>query len=260
MSNAQQRTDALILDCNIDALTWDEAVDRLTVWAAKRESRYVCICNVHSVVTARRRMEFRQVVNQADMATCDGMPLAWYLRRNGYPRQQRINGPDLMWKCCERAQADGIPIFLYGATDETLLKLTRRLRQVFPRLRLAGVYSPPFRELTADEEEGVISLINDSGAGFVFISLGCPKQELWMARQRGKLPGVMVGVGAAFDYHAGVVKRAPGWMQNRGLEWLYRLMSEPRRLWRRYLTTNSLFVYYLLRQWMRAGKPGQGGY
>lgn len=251
-SRPEDAAGARVLGSWIDALSWDEALERIAGWAARRESRYVCLCNVHSLVTARQRVDFRRVINGADASLCDGMPVAWYLRRHGFPRQQRINGPDLMWKYCERAAATGTGIFLYGATPRTLEKLAARLQRAFPELRLAGVHSPPFRALSPEEERQTLRMIEHSGAGVVFVGLGCPKQELWMARQRGRLPAVMIGVGAAFDYHAGIVKRAPPWMQQRGLEWLYRLACEPRRLWRRYLLTNTLFAYYLARQGVRA--------
>lgn len=240
------RPRAAVLGCAIDAVSWDDILERIERWSERRESRYVCLCNVHSLVTARQDGRLRQVLNGADAATPDGMPVAWYLRRSGFPGQQRINGPDLMWRYCERAAANGTPIFLYGATDRTLALLAARLRQAFPGIRIAGSHAPPFRDLTPREEDGIAALIRRSGARVVFVGLGCPKQELWMARQRGKLRAVMIGVGAAFDYHAGTLRRAPRWMQNSGLEWLFRLMTEPRRLWRRYLVTNSLFVYYLV--------------
>lgn len=258
LKHDEHRTGAPILGSYIDALSWNEVLDRIAGWAARRESRYVCVCNVHSVVMSKQRQEFRQVINSADAATCDGMPVTWYLRRCGFPRQRRINGPDLMWNCCRRAALTGMPVYLYGAAPDTLETLAQRLRAAFPGLQLVGTYSPPFRELTPGEEREVAAMIEQSGARVVFVSLGCPKQELWMARQRGKLPAVMIGVGAAFDYHAGVVKRAPRVMQDLGLEWLFRLIAEPRRLWRRYLVTNTLFVCYLVVQWIKSGSVRRG--
>ncbi|WP_298435407.1 WecB/TagA/CpsF family glycosyltransferase [Geobacter sp.] len=243
---------ASILGARINALSWNEALGTLSAWGSNRESRYICICNVHSVVTAKQDPRFQSVINHADMATPDGMPLAWTLRRLGFPGQQRINGPDLMWKYCERAAANGQSIFLYGSTDATLDLLQNRLKSAFPALKIAGAYSPPFRPLSTEEEQSIVAMINDSGANVVFVGLGCPKQEFWMAEHRGRIKAVMIGVGAAFDYHAGTIKRAPLWMQNSGFEWLYRLVSEPRRLWRRYLVTNSLFVLFICRQfWQR---------
>jgi N-acetylglucosaminyldiphosphoundecaprenol N-acetyl-beta-D-mannosaminyltransferase len=244
--NAQcQRVGASILDSFIDAVSWQEVLDILLLWAKERQSRYVSICNVHVVVTATQDPEFSRVVNEADMATSDGMPLVWLLQSLGFSRQERINGPDLMWRLCGQAAEKGLSIFLYGSTPETLERLTQNLKIAFPQLAIAGVYSPPFRLLSDEEDRKMIDVINGSGAHIVFTGLGCPKQEFWMAAHRGKIRAVMIGVGAAFDYHAGTVKRAPLWMQQSGLEWLFRLVCEPKRLWRRYLVTNSLFLTYL---------------
>lgn len=247
-----QRTGSFILDCFIDAILWKEALDTLLQLAKERQSRYVCICNVHVAVTAKQNPEFRRVVNEADMSTPDGMPLVWVLRWMGFQRQDRINGPDLMWRLCGRAAEKGLSIFLYGSTEETLARLTHNLKTAFPQLVIAGVYSPPFRLLSDEEDREMTELINGSGAHIVFVGLGCPKQEFWMAAHRGKVRAVMIGVGAAFDYHAGTVRRAPLWMQRSGLEWLFRLLSEPKRLWKRYLVTNSLFLIYLGLEFLRA--------
>lgn len=243
-----EKKTATVLSAPIDVLTWEDALVRISNWAAQGESRYVCICNVHSVITAGQDIAFGQVVKEADMATSDGAPVAWMLRKLGYADQQRINGPDLMWKYCEQAAQRGESIYLYGGMPETLEILQRRLMEVFPGLPIAGAYSPPFRAATKEEDEAVVARINASGASTVWVSLGCPKQEMWMAAHRGRVRAVMIGVGAAFDYHAGTIKRAPKWMQNAGLEWLHRLCSEPRRLWRRYLVTNTLFMIGAVKQ------------
>jgi len=239
---------ALVRDVSIDVITWDSALSQLGTWAANHESRYVCICNVHSVVTASQDAAFGRVVRAADMATPDGAPVAWLMRKLGHVDQQRINGPDLMWKYCEQVRSRDESVFFYGSTEETLEILKAKLLAAFPRLKIAGAISPPFRKLTAEEDDAHVAQINASGAGTVWVSLGCPKQELWMAAHRGRINAVMVGVGAAFDYHAGTIKRAPKWMQDNGLEWFYRLVSEPRRLWKRYLVTNTLFVIGATRQ------------
>lgn len=237
-----------VLGTRIDALSWDQALGRIAAWAATRESRYVCICNVHGVVTARRDASFGRVVEAADLATPDGAPVAWMLRRLGRSGQQRINGPDLMWKYLARIAGSSESIYLYGGTEATLVALRRRLAAAFPDLRVAGSYAPPFRPLSEEEDRQVVDRINAAGAGTVWVSLGCPKQELWMAAHRGRIQGVMIGVGAAFDFHAGTVRRAPAWMRDHGLEWLHRLTSEPGRLWKRYLVTNSIFVVGAARQ------------
>jgi N-acetylglucosaminyldiphosphoundecaprenol N-acetyl-beta-D-mannosaminyltransferase len=245
---AGKRRTLPVLGTPIDAIDAALAVARMAGWARKNESRCVCICNVHSVVTATQNSDFRRALAQADMATPDGAPVAWMLRRAGVTGQRRVSGPDLMLDYCAHAAASGEGIYLYGSTEATLAALAQRLRQRWPALRIAGMHAPPFRPATAAEDAADVQRINDSGAGTVWVSLGCPKQELWMAAHRGRVQAVMVGVGAAFDFHAGTVVRAPRWMQEHGLEWLHRLLSEPRRLWRRYLVTNTLFVFAAARQ------------
>jgi N-acetylglucosaminyldiphosphoundecaprenol N-acetyl-beta-D-mannosaminyltransferase len=237
-----------VLGASIDVITWDVALSKIYTWAAAKESRYVCICNSHSVVTSGEDAEFGQVINSADMATPDGAPVAWMIRRFGHKSQQRINGPDLMWRYCKAASERNEAIYLYGSSPATLEALQVRLAREFPRLQIAGAEAPPFRPLSYEEDVAAVARINRSGAGTVWVSLGCPKQEKWMAAHRGRINAVMVGVGAAFDYHAGTIRRAPVWMQNSGLEWFYRLLSEPRRLWKRYLITNSVFLLYATRQ------------
>ncbi len=250
-----QRTTAQVISTPIDVIDCDSALSIIMSWAKNRESRYVCMCNVHSVVTAKQDSNFGTVLKNADMATPDGAPVAWLIRKFGYAQQIRVNGPDLMWKYCKISQSKAINLsesnggmFFYGSTETTLATLQANLLTNFPNLNIAGAVSPPFRTLTPDEDAIIVAKINNSGAGIVWVSLGCPKQELWMAAHRGRINAVMVGVGAAFDYHAGTIKRAPKWMQNNGLEWLYRFVSEPRRLWKRYLMTNSLFVIWSLWQ------------
>jgi N-acetylglucosaminyldiphosphoundecaprenol N-acetyl-beta-D-mannosaminyltransferase len=254
MTNAIRIT-APVLGAPIDSISWSDAIERISAWAQARESRYVCICNAHSVVTAAQDPAFAAVLRGADMATPDGAPVAWMLRRLGHANQQRINGPDLMLRYCQRAADAGISVFLLGSTERTLATLDAALRSQFPRLRIAGTLSPPFRALTATEDLELTRIINASGAGVVFVSLGCPKQETWMAAHRGAVKGVMIGVGAAFDFHAGTVTRAPEWMRRSGLEWLHRLVSEPRRLWRRYLITNPAFIVGAIRQLSRRRHP-----
>ena len=255
MSATPARPGSSVLGVHIDALTWDVAESRIASWARARESRYVCVCNVHSVVTTRGASRFRQVVNQADLATPDGMPLVWWLRRAGFQEQTRIDGPELMLRLCALAAREDIGVFLYGATEETLTRLRQRLAGRFPRLRVVGSIAPPFRALTPREDQQVLDQIERSGAGIVLVGLGCPKQETWMWERRGKVHAVMLGVGAAFDFHAGLLRRAPPWMQRSGLEWLYRLSCEPRRLWRRYLTTNATFVMQTALDCMKGAGP-----
>jgi N-acetylglucosaminyldiphosphoundecaprenol N-acetyl-beta-D-mannosaminyltransferase len=247
MSNQGARKTGQVLGAQIDVVTWEGALDRLLGWGRTRDSRYVTICNVHVVVSASRDPAYREIINASDMATPDGAPVAWMLRRQGFANQPRISGPDVMWALCERAAQENLPIYCYGSTDATLGLLEVRLRAAFPALKMA-MESPPFRALTAEEDAAAVKRINDSGAGIVFVGLGCPKQERWMAEHRGRVNAVMIGVGAAFDFHAGTVQRAPAWMRDNGLEWLHRLVSEPGRLWKRYLVTNTLFIAGAARQ------------
>lgn len=246
-TNYERRT-AEVIGISIDALEWSTALDRIRGWASGFESRYVCICNVHSVVTAGRDRAYGKVVAGSDMATPDGAPVAWMLRKLGVDHQQRIDGPGLMWRYCAESSTRGDSIYLYGGTPKTLDLLRRKLTCEFPGLIIAGAESPPFRMLSNEEDAAAVARINASGASTVWVSLGCPKQELWMAAHRGRVNAVMVGVGAAFDYHAGTISRAPSWMQEMGLEWMHRLGSEPRRLWRRYLVTNTQFILLATRQ------------
>jgi N-acetylglucosaminyldiphosphoundecaprenol N-acetyl-beta-D-mannosaminyltransferase len=239
-----------VLQIFIDAVSWESALELLPAWGAAKESRYVCLCNVHVVITASQDKEVRRIINGADMATPDGMPVAWVLRLLGFSGQERINGPDLMVRVCRAAAEKGVAVFFYGSTPDTLEKLKANLKTRFPELGIAGAYSPPFRALTAEEDQAAINLINSSGAGIVFVGLGCPKQEIWMAEHRGKINAVMLGVGAAFDFHAGTIKRAPRWMRQAGIEWFHRFLQEPRRLWKRYAVTNSLFIWLILKEFL----------
>jgi len=242
------RIGAYVLETFVDSIDWDGALRSIHRWARFRQSRTICCCNVHSVISVRRDVAVYSAIHGADLVTPDGMPIVWMMRRLGFATQQRINGPDLMWKACAMAARQRLAIFLYGSSDATLLALQACLRKHFPDIRIAGVISPPFRNLSVIENECMVARINRSGASLVFVSLGCPRQELWMAQHRGRVRAVMIGVGAAFDYHAGTLTRAPAWMQAHGLEWLYRLCVEPRRLWKRYALTNSLFVLGAARQ------------
>jgi N-acetylglucosaminyldiphosphoundecaprenol N-acetyl-beta-D-mannosaminyltransferase len=242
------RQTANVIGAPIDVISFQQAIERISSWSLMHESRYVCITNVHSVVTASQEADFAKVLADADMCTPDGAPAAWLMRKMGYKNQERVNGPDLMWQYCAHAEKTGEMFYLFGGEQSTLDVLHTKLKQEFPLLKIAGAYSPPFRALTDAEDIEIVDHINSSGAGVVWVSLGCPKQEKWMAAHRGRINAVMIGVGAAFDYHAGTIARAPLWMQGNGLEWFHRLCSEPRRLWRRYLVTNSIFIVKALRQ------------
>lgn len=243
-----------VIGVPIDATTWQDALNRIASWAARQESRVVCLCNVHSVVTATQDRRHWNAISSADLAAPDGAPIAWALRRLGHNRQTRISGPDLMLAVCERAEREGQAIYLYGGTPNTLTRLQERLLAMYPELVIAGAVSPPFRALTTNEDGGVVQALNASGASILFVGLGCPKQEAWMHERRNRVRAVMLGVGASFDFHAGAIRRAPVWMQNCGLEWLHRLSCDPRRLWKRYLVTNALFAILVMKM-LLAGVP-----
>ncbi|AKC86799.1 WecB/TagA/CpsF family glycosyltransferase [Pseudoxanthomonas suwonensis] len=237
-----------VIGAPINLFDWEGVITKISEWAELRQSKVVCICNAHSLVTAKRSLSFARIIRRADLATPDGMPVAWMLGFMTGNRPKRISGPDLMLRYCRHAAASEQSIYLYGGSQATLDSLVVALQRQFPGLIIAGFYSPPFRELTTEEADAVVDAINSSGANVVWVGLGCPKQELWMSENYGRVNAVMIGVGAAFDYHAGTLRRAPVWMQNCGLEWLYRLANEPRRLWKRYLVTNTLFIWYSARQ------------
>jgi N-acetylglucosaminyldiphosphoundecaprenol N-acetyl-beta-D-mannosaminyltransferase len=247
-----------LLGTTIDALDWDSTIARLLGWASEHRSRYVGLCNAHMLVTSARDPCLRAALAQCDLRAPDGAPVAWLVGQLLGRPQPRIAGPDLMLRLLEQAAARALPVYLYGGTPATLTALARRLRARLPALQLAGMWAPPFRPLTAAEDAAVSARITRSGARIVLVGLGCPKLELWMAAHCGRIPALMLGVGAAFDFHAGTLARAPLWWQAHGLEWLFRLLVEPRRLARRYLVTNTLFVLQVARQLLRADR-GQAG-
>ena len=236
-----------VLGVRISATSYQQVADTCASWIAGRTgdepARYICVTSVHGVMEARKDTAIRSILNGADIATPDGMPLVWALRSFGLTDQQRVYGPNLMLILCEQAARLGHRIFLYGGREETLDILQANLLTKFPDLQIAGAYSPPFRALTDDEEAHVQRMIRDSKADLIFVGISTPKQERWMAAHKHTFPGVvMAGVGAAFDFHAGRVKQAPAWMQRSGLEWFFRLTSEPARLWRRYVLVTPWFL------------------
>lgn len=254
MHTARHR--APVISTHVDVLGWDEAIRRISAWGHARESRYVCFSNVHSAVTAAFDTRFSQAVNASDLCTSDGAPITWMLRQLGASDQPRLNGPDLMWRYLAHEADKGGKVYFYGSSASTLKLLKARVESVFPGLEVVGTHAPPFRPATAAEDEEDVQRINASGAQVVFVGLGCPKQELWMAAHRDRIQAVMVGVGAAFDFHAGIKERAPLYLQRYGLEWAYRLIQEPRRLWRRYLFTNVPFLFMGGAQWLSSRLNG----
>jgi N-acetylglucosaminyldiphosphoundecaprenol N-acetyl-beta-D-mannosaminyltransferase len=200
--------------------------------------------------------EVAKILNDADIATPDGMPLVWAMRSFGWKHQQRVYGPTLMLELCRDAAQTGQRIFLYGGREDTLPILISRLKQRFPGLNICGSYSPPFRPLTKGEEENAQELIRRADPEIIFVGISTPKQEKWMYEHRDSLPGItLIGVGAAFDFHAGRTRQAPGWMQRNGLEWLFRLLVEPARLWRRYLFITPRFLpLWAMQYWRCSGR------
>lgn len=237
-----------ILGVGITPTSYQEVVEVCRTWCRPADTssapgRYITVTSVHGIISAVTDPAFRECLNEADIATPDGMPVVWALRSFDCPHQRRVYGPNLTLALCEMASQERLPVFFYGSRPETLASLTANLSKKFPGLQIAGTFSPPFRPLTEAESATIIDRIQTSGARLVFVGLSTPKQERWMRVHRDRLPGVvMVGVGAAFDFHAGMLRQAPAWMQRSGLEWLFRLGVEPRRLWKRYLLVTPLFL------------------
>lgn len=237
-----------ILKTNINVTDMDKTISYITHNLEELKGNYICVSNVHTTVMAFRDKEYRKVQNSAAMALPDGQPLSIVSRLRGYAQAQRVPGPDLMPEILRLSQKRGYTHFFYGSTDHTLERLKKALLEKYPELRIAGMYAPPFRELSREEDEEVIRKINDSGADFVWIALGAPKQEKWMYAHKNKVKGLMIGVGAAFDFIAGTTKRAPMWMQRFCMEWIFRIMQEPGRMLPRYLNTNFAFVYHVCKE------------
>ncbi|MHC4592755.1 MAG: WecB/TagA/CpsF family glycosyltransferase [Planctomycetota bacterium] len=243
-----------ILGASISAVTLEEALRRIERWLAEGGSHYACFTNVHAVVLSRQDSEFRRITNEANLALPDGMPVVWASRLLGRALAERVDGPGLMLALCERSAAAGHSHYFYGGGEGVAELLAQRMVARFPGLKVAGCHCPPFRPLTPAEDEDVVTTINNSSADIVWVGLGAPKQERWMAGHVGRIEApMMLGVGAAFDFHAGVARRAPALMRRVGLEWLFRLLTHPRRLWRRYLATNSKFLCLLARELLRRG-------
>jgi N-acetylglucosaminyldiphosphoundecaprenol N-acetyl-beta-D-mannosaminyltransferase len=248
-----------VLDVPLAVTDYDGAMDWMDAMVSTRGRGYVVAAAVHAVMVSQEDEEMRDAVLGASLRVPDGQPLAWAMRLLGHPQPNRVYGPDLMDKYCGRSAGSGVRMYLYGGrTQGALIDLTLNLRRRYPGLRIVGGYSPPHRPLTAGEEAEVVNDIERSGADVVWVGIGVPKQEKWMAAMRDRLTTpLLVGVGAAFDFHAGLVPQAPQWMQRLGLEWVYRLTHEPKRLWRRYARYNPRFVAGFGRQW-RAHRRSRG--
>jgi N-acetylglucosaminyldiphosphoundecaprenol N-acetyl-beta-D-mannosaminyltransferase len=231
---------------------YDDFLDNIVALARRDEcSEYVCVANVHMLVEAHGNKAFAEMVNKAAIVTPDGVPLTWALKWLYGIEQERVAGMDLLPDLLLRASRHALPVYFYGGREDTLRETKRYVSEHFPAIPFVGTCCPPFRPPTDEETRKTIREINDSGARIVFVSLGCPKQERWMADMRGHVNAVMIGIGAALPVLTGMRKRAPKWMQKAGMEWFYRFMQEPGRLWKRYLVTNGIFIYLIVRAKVR---------
>jgi len=237
-----------LLGMRVDATSYEDASRRVLRWAREGRSAYVCVATVHMIMETFDSAAFRRVVNGADLITPDGRPLVWALRSLGVRGASQVRGTDLTTHVAEWAARENVPIGLYGGTPELLEVFGRVLKTRYPKIRVVCRIAPPFRPLTPEEDEEVTREIVASGARVLLVGIGCPKQEEWMAAHKERISAVMLGVGAAFDFHTGRVRQAPRWMQAAGLEWVFRLLMDPRRLWKRYAKHNPRFVGLLLIQ------------
>lgn len=232
-----------IMGVEIAAIDMEWLVDYLSRNVRELSGDYVCVANVHTTVTAYEDSAYCRIQNGGIMAIPDGGPLSSVGRKRGYAQMQRTTGPSLMGEIFKISAEKGFRHYFYGSTEETLEKLRNVLDETYPGIQIAGMYSPPFRPITDDEDREIVEWINETKPDFVWVGLGAPKQEKWMADHQGRIHGLMIGVGAGFDYHAGNIDRAPEWMQKSNLEWVYRLMQDPKRLFKRYLHTNTKFIW-----------------
>lgn len=237
-----------IIKSGINKTTYNDVIDKVHEWCRNKESRYICISNVHMVMEAYDDVKFQEILNGADIATPDGMPLVYMQKKLGHIDAERVDGPELTLRLCDYAQKNNLNVGFYGSAKETIDLLTKNISNLYPDLKIGYSMSPPFRELTENERKEITNDINNSKIDILFVGLGCPKQEYWMAGHKGIINSVMVGVGAAFDIHAGNVRRPPMWIRKIGFEWLYRLISEPKRLWKRYFKHNPRFILLGIKQ------------
>lgn len=235
-----------IITLFISTGNYSSFIERIIELSIKKTSSYICVANVHMTIEAFKDINYSKIVNNANLITPDGMPIAKAIALLYKIKQDRVAGMDLLPDLLKMAEKENLGIFFYGSTNETLQKTKAFVEKVYPTINNHSYYSPPFRLLTPEEEVSVIKRINDSGSHLIFIALGCPKQEKWMASMKGKINACMIGIGGALPVMIGDQKRAPIWMQKLSLEWVYRLIQEPRRLFKRYLITNNLFIYLII--------------
>ena len=240
---------APILGVQTDAQGFEQAITQLQTWAGDSQGRYVCTCPVYTLMMCRENPAVMQAVNGADMVTADGMPVVWVQRRRGHSGAERVYGPDVMEALIARTANTPLRHYFWGGLPGVADTLVARMQAQYPALKVAGIHSPPVSAVGDTPDPAVVERLNESGADIVWVGLGSPKQDMWMMRYRPALRApLLIGVGAAFDMLAGVKSQAPRWMQRSGLEWLFRLAQEPRRLGRRYLVYNPLFVWHVLRE------------
>tara|TARA_B110000444_G_scaffold34223_1_gene29614 strand:- start:623 stop:1369 length:747 start_codon:yes stop_codon:yes gene_type:complete len=233
-----------VLDSFISIGSFNKLLNNIFLLSDENTSSYVCVCNVHMIVEAQNNNDFNKLLNNSDIVLPDGMPVGKFMSWKHSIQQERVSGMDMMPELIEECAKRKKSIFFYGTTNEVLGNIRKKINSDFPLLEI-DIYSPPFRNLSTSQEEEIIQKINDFNPDFVFVALGCPKQEKWMAKHKGKINSCMIGLGGAFSVYAGLQKRAPKWMCDNSLEWMYRLILEPRRLFGRYFVTNTLFILYI---------------
>lgn len=237
-----------ILGTHVNVLDMEKTKEYLYDNMESLRGQYICVSNVHTTVMAYDKPSYRKVQNEAALRLPDGGPLSAVSRKWGHPGACRVTGPDLMRELFLESGEKKLRMYFYGSTEEILSQLRLKLMERYPGIIIAGMYSPPFRKLSKEEDENIIRMINEANPDIIWVGLGAPKQEIWMNMHKGKLNGVMIGVGAGFDYFAERIRRAPLWMQRTNLEWLYRLCQEPKRLFKRYFVTNTKFIFLVLKE------------
>lgn len=236
-----------ILGVNIAITNMEEMISYIIDNIEELSGKYICVSNVHTTVMSYENPEYKKIQNTAVVRIPDGRPLSLVQKKKGFKEAERVTGPDLMQSIFENSKNNKLRHYFYGSTEQTLSLLEQKLRETYPDIEIVGMYSPPFRNLTAEEDKEIIDKINKANPDIVWIGLGAPKQEKWMYEHMDKINGLMIGVGAGFDFLAGNIKRAPKWMQKCSLEWLYRLLQDPKRLFTRYLKTNVKFIRLIIK-------------
>jgi N-acetylglucosaminyldiphosphoundecaprenol N-acetyl-beta-D-mannosaminyltransferase len=242
-----------VIGSSVTALPFDAQMKVIVGWAEQRLSKMVCVANAHMLVEAHWNPEFAEVLENADIVTSDGMPIVWMMKLLGVRSQERVAGMDILMELCRLSMQQNLKVYFLGCQQSVLDQMKARLEIDFPKLAVAGMEPLPFRPMTTEEEDDVLARIQTSGANLVFVSLGCPKQEKWMAQHLSRVNAVMIGLGGAFPVYGGIKKWAPRWVREAGLEWAYRLMQEPRRLAKRYGETNQAFLWLSLKQLFEVG-------